>query len=159
MNPLDFPIGILKLPFWGFQFLKSVKSLYTLPKISLATESGLTMPASGPVKITGADMARFREHTLVIRNNTWQLMTYFSCRIQFPEPITVASVIKSPIGAHVECKPDPMEMKAHVGPGSSITRVGGDIPALDYKLEIDTLPVQQELRVRFISEELSLIHI
>ncbi len=46
-----------------------------LPEISLNTISGLTLPNSGPSKVTGEDITRFREHILVIGNGTCRVIT------------------------------------------------------------------------------------
>lgn len=123
-----------------------------LPDITLRSKHGLTLPNDGPFEILSTDIAKLREHTLEIKNGTQWSVKHLSCRIQFPEPITYYEILERPAGVSVECRPDRMELTV-VGTGIASVRVTGPLRyALDYKLDIDQLPVSRHIKVRFYSQ-------
>ena len=122
-----------------------------LPDITLLTQSGLTLPDRGPAQIRGEDFAKFREHNLVINNTTRRVIRHLACRIQFPEPIVYTEVVEKPAGATVECNPDRAQLVTHASGSGSVSITGPLGPAQDYSLSLDELPVNRQVKIRFLS--------
>lgn len=121
-----------------------------LPVIKLNTITGLTLPDLPSVKITGSDIAAYREHVLSIRNINRRPINYFNCRIQFPEPIVNHSISNQPAGSHIDCRPDSPGLVANVSGGGSVT-FHGQRPKLEYKIAVDPIPPDGKVEFHFLS--------
>ncbi len=123
-----------------------------LPEIELQTQTGLTLPNTGPAKITGHDIAKYREHVLCIKNTNDCILYNLDCRIQFPEPVVYDNIFESPAGSNIQCRPEIMQFKVFASGSGSVTTSGSN-KAGSYTIDIDTLPPRRQLRIRFLSIE------
>jgi hypothetical protein len=111
--------------------------------------AGLSMPFTGSFTICSEDLERLREHVLRIENRSGRILNYLKARIQLPEPVMKLWIPKQPPGENVVCQPDSMQLVAYAsGEGASVTKMGSR-PALDYKLEIGSLPPRSKLEIHF----------
>lgn len=134
------------------EYINNNGGLLDLPNISIQTTEGLTIQQTGPIKITGNDVSRFREHSLTIENKNKREFTYLNSRIQFPEYILRAEIADAPIGTNIRCVPERHKFVANAAGGGSVQMNIGDRPSMNYKLEIDKLPALKAFRITFISE-------
>ena len=77
-----------------------------LPEISISTLNGLSLPPTGG-KITAAEIAFYRQHTMIVRNPGPHRIDGLSARLQLPERAIVGRVEKPP-GVSAELKPQRM---------------------------------------------------
>jgi len=126
--------------------------LLNLPTISINTTEGLTITTTSPIKITGDDISKFREHIITIENPNKREFTYFHSRIQFPEFIVRTEILNSPIGTVINCVPDRPNLVVNASGSGSVEIQGGERPTMDYLLEIDKLPALKIFRIQIITK-------
>ena len=133
------------------QFISDGGGLPNLPEITIQTLDGLTLPTSGTAKITGDDITTYRKHVLEISNRNNQIMPYFKCRIQFPEPIIRYGIDNPPAGSIINCTPDNGGFIVNASGFGSVTMNRGATRVLDLNLDINEIPPQGTIKVHFIS--------
>lgn len=122
----------------------------SLPKISLSTLSGLTLPLQ-PGGITGQDCQDLREHRLRFANCSDVEMLNVDARIQLPEPIENDLTPDKPAGVNVTWEPIRPAMQATIIGGGSVKRNRPPLPTKDYNLQIDCVPPSREIVIGFIT--------
>ena len=135
------------------KFIASGGGIPSLPIIRLETRKGLTLASGMSAQVTGDDIVKYREHWLEVSHQSRKLLYYLHLRIQFPEPIVDREIVTQPVGAAVTCEPERIRFTAHAkGSGSSVKMYGGEQPTPNYQLEINELPPNSKLVVRFVSQ-------
>ncbi|MDO8532850.1 MAG: hypothetical protein Q7T26_11940 [Dehalococcoidia bacterium] len=135
------------------KFIVSGGGIPALPSIRLETGRGLTLTSGVPAQVTGDDIMKYREHWLEVSHQSRRMLRYLHLRIQFPEPVVGCEIVKRPVGAAVTCEPERIRSTAIAkGSGSSVTMYGGKQPTPNYQLEINELPPNSELVIRFVSQ-------
>jgi len=122
-----------------------------LPKMTLETLSGLTLPTS-PGTISSEAFATLREHVFSISTGDPKAVSSIRFRMQLPE-LVIATRVDGPAGTAVTLKPERMEFLASASGGGQVT-VHGDAsqaPAANLAVEIAQLLPQQTVRFRFLT--------
>lgn len=135
------------------KFIASGGGIPSLPDIRLETRKGLTLASGMSAQVTGDDIVKYREHWLEASHQSRGKLYYLRFRFQFPEPVVSSEIMEQPIGAAVTCEPERFRFTAHAaGSGSSVTVHGGEQPTPNYQLEINELPPNSKLVIRFVSQ-------
>ncbi|MER2566755.1 MAG: hypothetical protein ABTQ32_38885, partial [Myxococcaceae bacterium] len=95
------------------------------PSISVSTLSGVSNRTIGLLggRVTGDQIAFFREHVLEITNNNKEQILNLRLRFSFPERVVPESVYTQPV-AQVRFEREELQTVAFASPGGSIQRTG-----------------------------------
>ena len=151
-NPSDYPPDLLRQ--WKTEhenLLKHDGGPPEIPTICMSTLSGLELPPQGPVTITGEDVSKYREHSLVIENNNARPLMHFKGRIQFPERVVGFRIVKQAPGEQWQIAPDVMAFNVNATGGGSVSVIGGPRLACNYSFEVKELPPQSITEIHFLS--------
>lgn len=124
----------------------------SLPDIRLHTLDGFTIPVVGNFKITGEHCTLYREHVLIILNNSDKILHNIHLRIQFPE-IIIHTTLKKPVGVNIVCLPDQVEMVARASGSGSVTVTQTPRGCENYIVEIDKFLPGNPIEVKLLSIE------
>lgn len=121
-----------------------------LPEITIVTLEGLSQPLRGG-RITGEDVALFREHRLKVKNADAGRLEAVRARIQLPERAWVMGV-QRPAGVPIEISPERMTFEANVtGSGAVEFPDVTGLPTPSFTLSIGPLLPGDQIQVALIS--------
>lgn len=120
-----------------------------LPEIKLKTLHGLTLDSTQEITITGKDVEKYREHSLVIENKNDIILHNTKIRIQFPEVIIGFRKKQIPPGIDIRIEPEKHEW-IFSGTGN-IQIKGKPIGYENFNIQIDKVPPHNIIEIAFLS--------